>query len=71
MKSPKLIFSDHEGEIFEIQGDSGYTHTTAFDRDGGWWCTCEDYFFRKRFCKHVDACSNLSKTTSREVYTGM
>ena len=68
MEPPKILLSDQEGMIFEIEGDSGYVHLVSFDRENGWFCSCEDYGFRKRFCKHMKACAEVSKIESREVW---
>jgi len=39
--------------LFEVESSRGGTHDVIFNRGTHEWsCTCEDYFYRKRVCKH-------------------
>ena len=51
----KEYWKDHEGIIFHItsERDSSTTYVVAVDEQDGWYCTCEDYKFRKHKCKHI------------------
>ena len=42
--------------IFEIESQSrNLKHEVIFNRlTGEWSCTCEDYWYRKRACKHTN-----------------
>ena len=47
--------------IFEVQSHSrNLTHEVIFNRKTGEWsCECEDYWYRKRACKHTQECRAL------------
>lgn len=50
----EIDHQDKEGVIFNVVSSSRKEiHTTSYDVELGWCCTCEDYQFRKRFCKHM------------------
>ena len=39
--------------LFKVESSRGGTHDVIFNRrTKEWSCTCEDYFYRKRVCKH-------------------
>ena len=39
--------------LFKVESSRGDTHDVIFNRESHEWsCTCEDYFYRKRVCKH-------------------
>lgn len=62
MNGVKIFFNDEEGIIFFVESDSTPDHhTTAYDEWLGWHCTCEDYTYRKRFCKHMQKCWDYVK----------
>ena len=54
MKEVDIIYADSEMIQFRVKSASRkeYQYVT-YDEDNGWICTCEDYFFRKSFCKHM------------------
>lgn len=57
--------SSDETLIFEVRSDSrkrGETHDVYFDKDNGWVCTCEDYYYRRRFCKHMRMAQDYYKS---------
>ena len=63
--------------IFEVESHSReLTHTVIFNRlTGEWSCTCEDYWYRKRQCKHMKECKKFIallnlECISDEVYVG-
>ena len=44
------------------------THEVIFNRrTGEWSCTCEDYWYRKRACKHTRMCKSLINALVFEV----
>ena len=53
----KEYFKDNTGLIYEVtsERDKSITYIVAVDEDDGWYCTCEDYKFRKHKCKHIRA----------------
>ena len=54
MNAVNISFNDDEDVITSVRSDSSdFIHTTAWNSNLGWWCTCEDYYYRKRFCKHM------------------
>ena len=48
------IFSITKNYItFKVESSRGGTHDVIYDRRNMQWsCTCEDYWYRKRQCKH-------------------
>jgi len=46
---------DNEGFIFltQSQNNKEFTYTISTDIYDGWYCTCDDYKFRKHKCKHI------------------
>ena len=48
------IFSITKNYItFKVNSSRGGTHDVIYDRRNMQWsCTCEDYWYRKRQCKH-------------------
>ena len=56
MKSKVLLESGNdETLVFQVRSDSrnDETHDVYVDKDSGFLCTCEQYFYRKKFCKHM------------------
>mgnify|MGYP002523078225 CR=1 FL=1 len=51
----KTYWKDTEGIIFHItsERDPSIIYVVAVDIKDGWYCTCEDYKFRKHKCKHI------------------
>lgn len=47
--------------VFNVESSSRpLTHEVIFNRlTREWSCTCEDYFYRKRACKHTKQCKAL------------
>lgn len=64
--------------IFTIESDSRpITHEVIYNRETQEWsCTCEDYIYRKRCCKHtrkaIEFLEDLFRETlhGQNVYTG-
>lgn len=53
----EVLYSDDQGIIFQTSsGSSPDWHTIGYDPYDGWCCTCEHYYYRKKFCKHMQAC---------------
>ena len=53
--------SNNQYIIFEVESHSrDLNHEVIFNRrTGEWSCTCEDYWYRKRACKHTIECKAL------------
>ena len=73
----EILHSDNEGVIFNIKSfSSNDFHTVAYDYADGWICTCEQYQYRKKFCKHMEACADYAESNGicivdRDVFTGI
>lgn len=62
-------YHDKEGFIFFTKSarDKSTVYIIAVDIHDGWYCTCEDYKFRKRKCKHIKECEDyLQKNYNQE-----
>ena len=69
MRSPKLLESNDETLFLEVLSSDGVTwYDVMYDRFHHWICTCPDYHFRKRFCKHMQACAELLGINDVTVY---
>lgn len=54
----EVLYSDDQGVIFQTSsGSSPDWHTIGYDPYDGWCCTCEQYHFRKGYCRHMKACA--------------
>ena len=50
----RLVKATDEYLVFEVPSSRGGTHEVIFNRKTQEWsCTCEDYWYRKRACKHT------------------
>ena len=52
----KVTLSDSNDTtlFFIVKSNSrDITHDTWFDKDSGWICSCEQYYYRKNTCKHM------------------
>lgn len=62
--------------VFSVPSSRGGTHDVLFNRvTQEWSCTCEDYWYRKRACKHTrmakEFLENLNSICStNNVYVG-
>ena len=54
----EILHSDAEGVIFQVQSGSSPKefHTLGYDHRDGWCCTCENYRYRRTWCRHMSAC---------------
>lgn len=61
----KEYFHDQEGFIFHVQSESNKKtiYTVSVDDYDGWYCTCEDYKFRKHKCKHIKTAEKYIQQT--------
>lgn len=64
--------------IFNVKSTSrDLIHEVIFNRlTSEWSCECEDYYYRKRACKHTRMCKNLLNSlvfecSSTRAYTGI
>lgn len=50
----QLVKITGEYLVFQVPSSRGGTHEVILNRKTQEWsCTCEDYWYRKRACKHV------------------
>ena len=70
MRSPLLLESNDETSFFEVGSESrpGGTFQVMHDVDHHWLCTCEQYYYRKTFCKHMKACADMAGIKDTMVY---
>ena len=70
MMSPKLLESNDETLFLEVTSESapGVTYDVMYDKDHHWLCTCPDYYFRRRFCKHMKSCAEMFGIKDTAVY---
>lgn len=69
--SPVLSpLSTDETLFFEVpsQSNPDVVYDTWYDKFSKWICSCPDYYFRKRFCKHMKACAELFGIEDTTVY---
>ena len=56
----KLIAATDETLTFSVSSHSRpENHYVDFDIDNGWVCTCEQYYYRKLECKHIQECKDF------------
>lgn len=50
-----LVESSDETLVFEVISSSrpDTKHNVYYDKDNGWVCSCEQYYYRKKECKHM------------------
>lgn len=67
---PTLLESNDETLFFEVESESrqGLTFQVMHDKDHHWLCTCEQYYFRKLYCKHMKACADFKGIDDTIVY---
>lgn len=69
MNSPRLLESNDETLFLEVLSTDGSTlYDVMYDKFHHWICTCPDYYFRKRFCKHMRECAELLGISDVTVY---
>ena len=72
--NPRLSpLSTDETLFFEVPSQSNprVVYDTWYDIDHHWICTCPDYYYRKRFCKHMGVCAELLGIDDIRVYEEM
>ena len=70
MKSPVLLDSNDETLFLEVESEStpGVSYDVLYDVDHHWLCTCPQYYFRKKFCKHMEECAEMLGIDDRMVF---
>lgn len=64
----KLKIINPKYMVFEVESSRGGTHDVIYDRKNHKWsCTCEDYFYRKRMCKHCKQAIDYTIKTAFEM----
>ena len=73
MNSPIIFLeSNDETQFFEVlSSDGSKKYDVMYDVDHHWLCTCPDYYYRKRFCKHMMLCAEVSGIEDTMVYAGV
>ena len=75
----KIIEQNENYITFNVESESreGLSHEVLFNRlTGEYSCRCEDFFYRKRECKHIRECKNfinqlmIEMISSHEIFTG-
>ena len=69
--TPPVTFleSTDETQFFEVSSSNGSKkYDVMHDVDHHWICTCPDYYYRKKFCKHMRACAEVSGIKDTMVY---
>lgn len=66
----KLLESNDETLFLEVTSDStpGVTYDVMYDVDHHWLCTCPQYYYRKKYCKHMKACAEMLGIEDTMVY---
>lgn len=70
MMVPQVLQGNDETSFFEVESESrpGLIFQVMHDVDHHWLCTCEQYYYRKVFCKHMRACAEVSGIKDTLVY---
>ena len=65
----KPLPSTDETKFFEVTSSDGERrYGVMYDVDHHWLCTCPDYYYRKRFCKHMKAVAETEGITDTTVF---
>lgn len=66
----ELLESNDETLFLEVTSDStpGVTYDVMYDKDHHWLCTCPQYYYRKKYCKHMAVCAESIGITDKMVY---
>ncbi len=69
LTSPVILskVTNQDGTLWEVSGSKDTTHIVACDFDG-WMCTCEDHYYRHRFCKHMKVCAESENITHQRLF---
>lgn len=70
MVSPRLLESNDETLFLEVRSSTNpkVWYDVMYDKFHHWLCTCPDYYYRKRFCKHMRECAELLGISDTSVY---
>ena len=61
--NPKIIKLTEKCIEITVPSSRGGEHTVKYNRvTNKWSCTCEDYFYRERFCKHMQQAKEYLET---------
>lgn len=66
----ELLESNDETLFLEVTSESapGVTYDVMYDVDHHWLCTCPQYYFRKKYCKHMAVCAEMMNISDKMVY---
>ena len=72
MNSPNIIEleGNDETRFWEVESLSrpGLKFQVMYDVDHHWLCTCEQYYYRKVYCKHMKAVADMTGISDCMVY---
>lgn len=71
IETTKLVAMTEEYITFSVPSSRGGNHEVVFNRKTQEWsCTCEDYWYRKRNCKHTRMAKEFLQDLYLEVFAG-
>ena len=63
-----ILYADDEWINFRVKSDSRNEYQyVCYDELQGWTCTCEDYYYRRSFCKHMRKAKDYLNALNRKV----
>lgn len=69
--TPQVTFleSNDETQFFQVESSDGKkVYDVYYDVESKWICDCPDYYYRKRFCKHMKVCAEKAEIDDTRVY---
>lgn len=70
--SVKLVTATDETLTFSVSSHSRpENHYVDIDIDNGWFCTCEQYYYRKVECKHMKEVKEFLQSTHNYTIVGV
>lgn len=66
--SVKCLFVEFE---VDSDNDEEEPYLVAYDPDDGWYCNCPDYYYRKKFCKHMQQVAKAHNIRDIKVFKGV
>lgn len=65
----KPLPSNDETQFWEVTSSDGEKrYGVMYDKDSHWICTCPDYYYRKRFCKHMKAVAEIENIEDKKIF---
>lgn len=67
-KKIQIYFGEDDWVYFKIPSSSRNEYQyVSWDKDRGWNCTCEDYQFRKRLCRHMKEAKSFFNNLNKHI----